>query len=170
MRSVTTTCPPDSRGGWAPPQTAGPQVVDGRVAVGGPDVEPRAGEPGPPAAVQISPPPVRRRTTADRIVATPRMRARLTELVDEEGPHRVLVEWPMTARCVPAASHSASSLDVIIGHVASCPIFVDLQLLTWFFKDRVLEVDIDIEHGAVVDGTLSLLLNPAEARPLASNA
>jgi uncharacterized protein (DUF779 family) len=115
-------------------------------------------------------PPAHPHTTADRILATPRMRTMLAELVEARGPLHVLVEWPLSARCIPADDHRTGSRDVIIGHVASCPIFIDLYYLAWFFDNGVLLLDIDPEHSAVADGTLRLLLNPVDGRPLANNA
>jgi uncharacterized protein (DUF779 family) len=95
-------------------------------------------------------------TTAVRVLATPRMRSILATLVEGSGPHEIVVLWPLAAECVPAARHDIGPRDVIIGHVSTCPIFVDLLDLKPLFDTDVLVLDVDSDSAAAA-GTPHLL-------------
>ena len=67
-----------------------------------------------------------------RLRTTGRARHALRDLVAANGPQHIIVSWPAGATTVPTAVHAISPYEAIIGHVASCPIYVDVRQLNLF--------------------------------------
>lgn len=91
-------------------------------------------------------------TTPRRLVVTSAARRAVLRVRREIGPQAVLVSWPAGATYVPERSYVPSTFDVIVGHVARCPIYADIRQLG-FYNDRfaVLDVrDTDQRHRPIL--------------------
>jgi len=53
-----------------------------------------------------------------------------------------MLTWPGGANYLPAAMHRAGPYDVVVGHVARCPIYVDLRQLK-LFRGRYMRIDVN---------------------------
>jgi uncharacterized protein (DUF779 family) len=73
-----------------------------------------------------------------RLVVTDAARDAISRLCRDTGRHALLLSWPGGAVCLPAALYTATAFDVIIGHIARCPIFVDLRQLRLSASARVI--------------------------------
>jgi hypothetical protein len=58
--------------------------------------------------------------------------------VRRAGPHHLRLAWPGGITTLPAGVHDPGPHDVIMGHVARCPIYVDVRQLALFRERRVL--------------------------------
>lgn len=72
-----------------------------------------------------------------RIVVTTGARRAIRRLCRQRGPHTVLLAFPGGAVCLPIAIFSPSRFDVIVGHVARCPIYADIRQLEFYARRRV---------------------------------
>jgi hypothetical protein len=52
-----------------------------------------------------------------------------------------MVTWPGGANYLPATMHHAGPYDVVVGHVARCPIYADLRQLE-LFRERCMIIDL----------------------------
>lgn len=77
----------------------------------------------------------------DRLRVTLRARNAVRRFVAEQGRQHIIVTWPAGATTVPAALHEPGGHDVVIGHVARCPIFADVRQLG-LYRDRRLLLDV----------------------------
>ena len=85
--------------------------------------------------------PLRRARLGDRLQVTVRARRALTELLRTAGPHHLVLTWPAGVALLPAGLHRPSGHEAIVGHLARCPIYVDLrQVATWPTRQAVLDV------------------------------
>ena len=66
---------------------------------------------------------------AARVAVSDRARSALTRRCREHGPQVLLISWPYGATFLPAARFAPGPFDVIIGHVAGCPMHADLRQL-----------------------------------------
>jgi hypothetical protein len=88
-----------------------------------------------------------RRGSRRRLHVTVRARRALRDLVAESGPQHVIVAWPAGATTLPAAMHTVSPHEAIVGHVAGCPIFVDVRQVSLFRNRRgLLDVPVPSRH------------------------
>jgi hypothetical protein len=55
----------------------------------------------------------------------------------------VLLSWPAGATYLPREYYQPGAFDVVVGHVAGCPIYADMRRLELFAERRVL---VDAEH------------------------
>lgn len=79
---------------------------------------------------------------AGRLAVTDRARRALVRLCHDHGQQALLLSWPGGAATIPLEHYSPGHFDVIIGHVASCPIYVDVrQLGSTPIRSAVLDVD-----------------------------
>jgi hypothetical protein len=114
-------------------------------------------DPGPPAI---------------RLAVTGRARRALTRMCQEDGPQVLVLSWPAGATVLPAAVFAPSPFDVIIGHVAGCPMHADVRQLD-FYHDR--HAVLDAPRWAMrAHPTLRLhsspdVLPPAAAGPVGSD-
>lgn len=89
----------------------------------------------------VSPPlPVQSKLDS-RLRITTRARRVLRRLCVDQGDQHVIVTWPAGATTIPAAMHQPGRHEVIIGHVARCPIYVDVRQLG-AYRNRQLVMDI----------------------------
>ena len=85
--------------------------------------------------------PLRRGLLADRLRVTVRARRALADLLRTAGPHHLVVTWPAGVALLPAELHRPSGHAAIVGHLARCPIYVDLrQVAIWPQRQAVLDV------------------------------
>ena len=85
--------------------------------------------------------PLPRTRLGDRLRVTARARRALAELLCTTGPHHLVLTWPAGVAVLPAEVHHPSGHEAIVGHLARCPIFVDLrQVATWPERQAVLDV------------------------------
>lgn len=82
----------------------------------------------------------REATQPRRLVVTAAARRALLRVRREVGSQAVVVSWPAGATYVPATSYVPGEFDVIMGHVARCPIYADIRQLN-FYRDRSVVLD-----------------------------
>src|SRR6266568_9485172 len=70
-----------------------------------------------------------------RLVVTNQARDAIRCLCRAGGLQALVVGWPAGVACLPVARFSPSEFDVILGHVAGCPVYADVRQL-WSFADR----------------------------------
>jgi hypothetical protein len=78
-----------------------------------------------------------------RLLISVRVRKAIRRLCAGAGPQHVVLTWPGGANYLPAWMHDAGPYDVVVGHVARCPIYADLRQLELFRTHRMV---IDVEH------------------------
>jgi len=76
-----------------------------------------------------------------RLVVTDRARDAIRCLCRAGGLQALVVGWPAGAAYLPVAMFSRNDFDVIIGHVARCPLYADVRQLG-FFADRHAVLDV----------------------------
>ncbi len=76
-----------------------------------------------------------------RIVVTDRARDAIRSVCRAGGPQALVVAWPAGVAYMPAAMFSGSEFDVILGHVARCPVYADVRQLG-AFADRHAVLDL----------------------------
>ncbi len=76
-----------------------------------------------------------------RIVVTDQARDALRCLSRVGGPQALVVAWPAGVAYLPVAQFSRSQFDVIVGHVARCPVYADVRQLG-LFADRHAVLDV----------------------------
>ncbi len=76
-----------------------------------------------------------------RIVVTDRARDAIRSVCRAGGPQALVVAWPAGIAYMPAAMFSGSVFDVILGHVARCPVYADVRQLG-AFADRHAVLDL----------------------------
>ena len=79
-----------------------------------------------------------------RLVVTDAARDAIRRLRRDTGRQALLLSWPGGAVCLPSSLYTPTAFDVIIGHIACCPIFVDLRRLGFPAGARVV---LDATHG-----------------------
>ncbi len=67
-----------------------------------------------------------------RLVVTNRARDAIRCLCRAGGPQALVVAWPADVACLPVAMFSPSEFDVILGHIAGCPVYADVRQLGSF--------------------------------------
>ncbi len=67
-----------------------------------------------------------------RLVVTDRARDAIRCLCRAGGPRALVVAWPGGVACLPVARLSPSEFDVILGHIAGCPVYADVRQLGSF--------------------------------------
>jgi len=84
---------------------------------------------------------MRRARLGDRLQVTVRARRALADLLGTAGPHHLVVTWPAGVALLPAEFHRPGGHEAIVGHLARCPIYVDLrQVALWPERQAVLDV------------------------------
>jgi hypothetical protein len=68
-------------------------------------------------------------TRGGRLVVSDAARDAIGRLCRDDGRQAVLLCWPGGAACLPVSLYTPAAFDVIIGHVARCPIYVDVRQL-----------------------------------------
>jgi hypothetical protein len=64
-----------------------------------------------------------------RLAVTAAARDAIRRVCRDAGRQVLLLSWPGGAVCLPSSLYTPTAFDVIIGHIARCPIFVDLRQL-----------------------------------------
>ena len=67
-----------------------------------------------------------------RLVVTDRARDAIRCLCRAGGLQALVVGWPVDVTCLPVARFSPSEFDVILGHIAGCPVYADVRQLGSF--------------------------------------
>jgi hypothetical protein len=62
-----------------------------------------------------------------QIVVTDRARDAIRCLCRAGGLQALVVAWPAGVTCLPVALFSPSEFDVIVGHIAGCPVYADVR-------------------------------------------
>lgn len=70
-----------------------------------------------------------------RLRVTKDARRAMADLRETDGAQALLLSWPAGVACLPAAVHTPSPYEAIIGHVSGCPIYADVRQLA-MFRDR----------------------------------
>jgi hypothetical protein len=68
-------------------------------------------------------------TRGGRLVVSGAARDAIGRLCRDDGLHALLLCWPGGATCLPLSLYTPTAFDVIIGHLARCPIYVDVRQL-----------------------------------------
>jgi uncharacterized protein (DUF779 family) len=76
-----------------------------------------------------------------RLVVTDRARDAIRCLCRAGGLQALVVAWPVDVTCLPVAMFSPSEFDVILGHIAGCPVYADVRQLG-SFADRHAVLDV----------------------------
>jgi uncharacterized protein (DUF779 family) len=76
-----------------------------------------------------------------RIVVTDQARDAIRRLCRAGGPQALVVTWPAGVAYLPVAMFSRSQFDVILGHIARCPVYADLRQIG-AFADRHAVLDV----------------------------
>jgi hypothetical protein len=76
-----------------------------------------------------------------RLVVTDRARDAIRCLCRAGGLQALVVAWPADVTCLRGATFSPSEFDVILGHIAGCPVYADLRQLG-SFADRHAVLDL----------------------------
>ena len=72
-----------------------------------------------------------------RLVVTDAARDAIRRVCRDGGRQALLLSWPGGAVCLPSSLYTPTAFDVIIGHIARCPIYVDLRQLGFCADARV---------------------------------
>ena len=76
-----------------------------------------------------------------RLVVTDRARDAMRCVCYAGGPQALVMTWPAGAAYLPVAMFSRGEFDVIIAHIARCPVYADLRQLG-LFADRHAVLDV----------------------------
>src|SRR6266568_1642183 len=76
-----------------------------------------------------------------RLVVTDRARDAIGYLCRAGGLQALVVAWTAGVECLPVAMFTPGEYDVIIGHIACCPVYADVRQLG-FFADRQAVLDL----------------------------
>ncbi len=76
-----------------------------------------------------------------RLVVTNRARDAISCLCRAGGLQALVVAWPADVTCLPVAMFSPNEFDVILGHIAGCPVYADVRQLG-LFADRHAVLDL----------------------------
>jgi hypothetical protein len=99
-------------------------------------------------------------TRGGRLVVSGAARHAIGRLCRDDGRQAVLLCWPGGVACLPLSLYTPTAFDVIIGHIARCPIYVDVRQLRF-----------TVGTHAVLDATQAceqrplLRLRPAHREP-----
>jgi uncharacterized protein (DUF779 family) len=72
-----------------------------------------------------------------RLVVTDRARRAMGQVRRGQGLQVVVLAWPGGATYLPRAAYRPTKYDVIVGHIASCPVYADMRRLGWSSRTRV---------------------------------
>ncbi len=88
-----------------------------------------------------SPKPLKRARLDNRLQVTVQARRALADLTRDQGRQHVVVTWPAGAALLPAHVHEPAPHEAIVGHLAQCPIYIDLrQVAMWPNRSMLLDV------------------------------
>jgi uncharacterized protein (DUF779 family) len=93
-------------------------------------------------------------TRRARLTFTPAARRALVAVSRRDGQQAVLLAWSAGAAYLPCAAYVPYAFDVILGHVAGCPIYVDARRLAMFRDERVV-LDVDPAARSAVQPALA---------------
>lgn len=82
--------------------------------------------------------PLRRARLGERLHVTVRARRALADLSRHHGRQHLVLTWPAGVAVLPAGLHRPAPHEAIVGHLAQCPIFVDLRQVSLWPERRVL--------------------------------
>ena len=90
----------------------------------------------------LTPPrPLKRARLDNRLQVTVQARRAIADLSRTQGRQHVVVTWPAGAALLPEHVHEPAPHEAIVGHLAQCPIYVDLrQVAVWPNRWMVLDV------------------------------
>ena len=91
---------------------------------------------------------------------TPAARATIAAACRREGSQTVVVSWPAGAAYLPTTCYIPARGDVLLGHVAGCPIYADTQRLQLYPAHRMM---LDADPGRTHRPRPPLRLRPAAA-------
>lgn len=69
---------------------------------------------------------------------TPAARATIAAACRREGSQTVVVSWPAGAAYLPTTCYTPAHGDVLLGHVAGCPIYADTHRLQLYPAQQML--------------------------------
>jgi hypothetical protein len=83
-------------------------------------------------------PPARTEARAGQVVFSPAARSAILNACRRGKRQAVLLSWPAGATYLPQDCYQPGEFDVVVGHVAGCPIYADVRRLALFAERRVL--------------------------------
>jgi hypothetical protein len=75
---------------------------------------------------------------AGHILFSPSARTAIVGACRRGRPQVVLLSWPGGATYLPDECYEPGEFDVVVGHVAGCPVYADVRQLAMFPDRRVL--------------------------------
>lgn len=85
--------------------------------------------------------PLPRSRLGDRLQVTIRARRTISDLSRAHGRQHLVLTWPAGVALLPAGLHRPGGHEAIVGHLAQCPIYVDLrQVALWPDRQVVLDL------------------------------
>jgi hypothetical protein len=84
----------------------------------------------------------RRTRLGGRLQISARVRRAMRRLRAGAGPQHVVLTWPGGANYLPAPMHYVGPFDVVVGHVARCPIYADVRQLD-LFRSECMFIDVN---------------------------
>ena len=66
-----------------------------------------------------------------RLVVTDRARRAMDQVCRGQGQQVVVLAWPGGATYLPRAAYRPIKYDVVVGHIAGCPVYADMRRLSW---------------------------------------
>jgi len=99
-----------------------------------------------------------------RLFVTARARAALRRMCRDVGPQELIVSWPGGINHLPARMHQSGPCEVVIAHVARCPIYADLRQLA-LFRDHHAVVDVPDITRAPRQPVFRMIVSPPGTLP-----
>ena len=72
-----------------------------------------------------------------RLVVTDRARRAMDQVCRGQGQQVVVLAWPGAATYLPRAAYRPTKYDVVVGHIAGCPVYADMRRLSRSGRTRV---------------------------------
>jgi uncharacterized protein (DUF779 family) len=97
-----------------------------------------------------------------RLAVTDRARRAMSQVCRAQGPQVVVLARSGRATYMPLVAYRPSKHNVVIGHIAGCPVYADMRRLSWSSRTRVV---LDVVEMPGPGRRLFLHVRPAVQAP-----